>query len=376
MLTITDILRDHAGGYLARFGRRIPAAHIRAIGDILACRTGELGGKIVHCLSCGIEQFVHFCCRNRACPGCHGQQIVDWLAARARELLPVPYFHVVFTLPLELRDLTRRHRRIALTVLMQTAAAALQKLALDPRFCGGRIGILAVLHTWTRALLWHPHVHCLVPAVAIKADGTWHRTDPNFLVHVKALSKLFRGKFLDELKRKLPGVSLPTGLYRHEWVSFCRSCGEGPGNVLAYVGRYVFGGPLQGRRILGMENGRYILEYRDGDTGRLQTVRLTPHELIRRFLQHTPERGFHRMRYYGFWARSNRAILRTLQLQLGPGLGDAVQRLISVAEARKEAPLCCPHCGSTQVAVLTIWRRGASIPAIRGPPPAPIRRPA
>lgn len=375
MLTITDILRRHGDGYLERFWRGIPAAHVRAIRDILSCRTDELGGKIIDCLACGARQFVHYCCRNRACPRCHGQETVDWLAGRARELLPVRYFHVVFTLPSELRELTRRHRRVALALLMQTAAEALQVLAMDPRFCGGRIGILAVLHTWTRALLWHAHVHCLVPAVTIEEDGTWRRTNPEFLVHVKALSRLFRGKFLAALRRELPDVALPSGYRRHDWVTFCRPCGEGPKNVLAYVARYVFGGPMRGRRILGMEDGRYILEYRDTDSGRLQTVHLTPHELIRRFLQHTPERGFHRMRYYGFWARSKHPVLRTLQLQLGPGLADAVQDLIRAAEARKDARDCCPLCGSALLIVRTAWRRGASIPCIRAPPDVSVSLP-
>ena len=368
MLTITDVLRRHADGYLKRFGQSIPAAHVRAIADILACRTGELGGKILHCPDCGNRQFVHYCCRNRACPACHGQETVEWLAGRALELLPVRYFHLVFTLPSELRELTRRHRRIALALLMQTASEALQELASDPRFCAGRLGILAVLHTWTRALLWHPHVHFLVPAVAIAEDGTWHRTDPTFLVHVKALSRLFRGKFLDALDHALPAAALPHGLRRHDWVVFCRPCGEGPKNVLAYVARYVFGGPMRGKRILGMEAGRYILQYRDADSGQLRTVRLTPHELIRRFLQHTPQRAFHRMRYYGFWARSKRPVLRTLQLRLGPGLMDAVQRLVSVAEDRREAAVCCPRCGGTQVVLLTTWRRGGFVPCIRAPP--------
>ena len=298
------------------------------------------------------------------------------LAGRARELLPVRYFHVVFTLPSELRELTRLHRRIALALLMQTAAEALQELAMDPRFCGGRIAVLAVLHTWTRALLWYAHVHCLVPAVAIEEDGTWRRTNPEFLVHVKALSRLFRGKFLAALRRELPDVTLPSGFRRHDWVTFCRPCGEGPKNVLAYVARYVFGGPMRGRRILGMEDGRYILEYRDTDSGRFQTVRLAPHELIRRFLQHTPERGFHRMRYYGFWAHSKHPVLRTLQLQLGPGLADAVQDLIRVAEDRKDARDCCPLCGSALLIVRTAWRRGASIPCIRAPPDVPVPLPA
>ncbi len=368
MLEFSDILRRHGADYLTRFGERIPAAHLKAMADILACRTGELGGKLIECQDCERQQYIHYCCRNRACPTCHGRETADWVAARAKELLPVRYFHLVFTLPAELRDVTRRHRREALAVLMRTAARALQELALDPRFSGGQIGVLAVLHTWTRAWIWHPHVHCLVPAVAVREGGRWHRTDPELLVHVRPLSELFRGKFLDTLGRALPGVTLPSGLRRHNWVTYCRPCGEGPGNVLSYLARYVYGGPMRGRRILDLEDGRYTLEYRDGKTGRLQSVRLTPHELIRRFLQHTPEHDFHRMRYYGLWTRSKRPVLRALQLQLGPGLAELVERLTHAAEECREAPLHCPLCGSTKLVVLTAWRRGWALPRIRAPP--------
>jgi len=287
-------------------------------------------------------------------------------------VLPVRYFHVVFTLPSQLRDLTRRNRYAALTVMMQTSAEALQELAADLRFSGGSIGILSVLHTWTRALLWHPHVHCLVPAVAVRPDSTWERTNPEFLVHVKALSKLFRGKFLDALQRALPDTPLPPGLYRHDWVSFCRPCGEGPQNVLSYVARYVYGGPMRGKRIIGMENGRYILQFRDAETARFRIVRLTPFELIRRFLQHTPVRGFHRMRYYGFWARSNRSVLRGLQLQMGPGLGEAARELAKFAEACAQTALYCPHCGSTMLVHVTAWRRTFTGIASRAPPSIPV----
>ena len=288
MPTIVDILRDHAADYGARFDSPVPEAHRKAIRDIVSCRTGDLGGRVLECPECRTRRFVCHCCRNRACPSCHGQETVDWLVARAGELLPVPYFHVVFTLPASLREITRRHADVALPLLMRTSAGALRDLARNERFSDGEIGVLAVLHTWTRSLLWHPHAHCLVPAVAVRANGSWHRTSPSFLVHVRALSKLFRGRFLRRLARALPGIDLEEASRARKWVAFCRPCGEGPQNALAYLARYVFGGPMTGRRILPMRKGRHGLEYTDSKTRRRRTVRLEPHELVRRFLQHTP----------------------------------------------------------------------------------------
>jgi hypothetical protein len=368
MQTMTDILRVHGPAYLAEFGTRIPPAHERTVSDILCCRTGQLGGRLLHCRGCGGEFFINFSCRNRLCPDCHGAETVDWLGARARELVPARFFHVVFTLPSELRDITRNHRRTALTVLMRTSAQALMELADDERFCGGRIGVLSVLHTWTRALLWHPHVHCLVPAVAVAGDGSWHRNPHPFLVPVRALSKLFRGKFLSALSRALPRETIPPGARSRDWVTFCRLCAEGPQNALAYVGRYVFGGPMRGRRILSMRNGLYALQYRDGAGGNLQTVRLDAFELIRRFLQHTPPRGFHRMRYYGFWALSCRPTLHALQLRMGPGLAEAALEFAVLADRRRETPLRCPDCGCADLVTVLTWRPAGRGGVSRAPP--------
>jgi len=371
MLTVADIFRRHAGAYLARFAESILPSHVQAIGDIVGCRTEAMGGKLVACDDCGHFRLVYHSCRNRACPGCHGKETARWLSARAGELLPVMYHHVVFTLPWQLRRLMRTHQRVLLAAVMQAAAESLQVLAADPRYAGGKLGILAVLHTWSRALLWHPHVHCLVPGIAVLPDRTWRRIDTRFLVPVQALSPIFRAKFAELARKAVPGIELPDAIWDVDWNIRSRPCFEGPGNVLRYLARYVFRGPMSNRRILGMADGRYLIQYRDSETRRLRTLRLDPEEFLRRYLQHTLPRGFHKIRYFGLWARSNRQLLRTLQLQLAPGLlelAEAVADLAATAQAHTAAQ-ACPQCGSSRCHTLYRWRPNEP-PALdcRGPP--------
>lgn len=168
---VAAVVRQFGPAYVARFGATMPAGHRRALDDLAACRTAAMGGHVTPCDTCGHEHFVYHACRHRSCPSCHGVSTPAWLTARETELLPVPYFHVVFTLPAELRVIVRTHQRVLLPVLMQAAAAALPALATDSHYLGGTIGMLAVLHTWTRTLVYHPHVHCLVPGGALGDDG-------------------------------------------------------------------------------------------------------------------------------------------------------------------------------------------------------------
>jgi len=350
VLSVADIFRSHAAAYLARFGARVPPSHRRAIADIVACRTEAMGGVLLACDDCGRHRTVLHSCRNRACPQCHAQQTVRWVAARAAELLPVTFHHVIFTVPWQLRQVARRHQRAVLGALMRAAAESLQTLAGDPRFGGGRLAVLAVLHTWSATLLWHPHVHCLVPGLVVRADRTWRRTHRGFLVPVGALSRIVAAKFARLVRRELPDVRLPEALFDRPWNVYTRPCFEGPANVLRYLAQYVFRGPMDNRRILGIDHGRYVLQYRDNDTRRLDTVRLEPHEFMRRYLQHTLPRGLHRVRYFGWWGPSCRPTLRGLQLQLGSGLAELTETLAVQARQQQAAAAaaCCPYCGSNR----------------------------
>jgi hypothetical protein len=196
MIEIADVFRRFAAGYVSIHGASMLASHRRAIEDILDCRTAALGGQVWRCDTCNTEMFSYHSCGNRSCPKCHTAQTREWLEHRQAELLPVPYFHITVTVPAELREVLRANQRDGYGVLMQASAAAIIELARDPRYVGGTVAVLAVLHTWTQQLNLHPHVHCLVSGGGISEDATtWHPARRRFLLPIKALAKLVRGKF-------------------------------------------------------------------------------------------------------------------------------------------------------------------------------------
>jgi hypothetical protein len=215
MLTaIADIVRRHGPAYLSRYGGNMPPSHSRALMAIARCGTPSMGGHLLECNECGRRGFVYHSCRNRACPRCHSRQTAAWADARSGELLPVRYHHMVLTLPAELREPSRRHQKPFLGELMGAAADAAQALALDPRFAEGRIAVMAVLHTHTRTLVWHPHVHLLIPGVAVRMDGAVLRASDRFLLPVRRLSTIFRAKFAARIRRKMPDFGFPGAAWR------------------------------------------------------------------------------------------------------------------------------------------------------------------
>ena len=204
MLEVADVFRRYGDAYAQTYGASLLPSHRRALHDIRHCRTAVFGGHVLDCDRCGQRQYSYHSCKNRHCPKCQGDETEVWLNERRQELLAVPYFHVVFTLPRELHAIVRRHQRKLYGLLMQAAAQSLLKLAADPRYVGGRLGILAVLHTWTTTLTYHPHVHCLVPGGGVSKDGRWVAARRDYLVPVKALAVIFRGMFLEMLRKAWP----------------------------------------------------------------------------------------------------------------------------------------------------------------------------
>ena len=349
MPQVADIFRLHGARYLERFGESILPSHRRALRDLCTCRTAALGGQLYVCDHCGREHYVYHSCRNRACPTCHGKDTEAWLTARRQELLPAPYFHLVFTLPDTLRELVRRHQKAVYPILMKAAARALMKLAADPHYVGGRVGVLAVLHTWSRTLAYHPHVHCLVPGGGLTADGQWRPAREGYLVPVRALSPIFRGMFLDLLAKALPKVAIPDTVRRHPWVVYCKPAVQGAENVLTYLGRYVHRIAITNRRIVRVEAGQVTFRYQNAKDRQWRTMTLTAEEFIRRFLQHVLPKGVHKVRYYGLWAPSNRGRLQRLgqtlslrQAEPHPPAGGDVHIHSSCQEDR--AARRCPAC--------------------------------
>jgi hypothetical protein len=256
MPELADIFRRYGAAYLQQFDHTLLPSHRRAIEDILDCRTEARGGHVYVCDHCGRSQYAYHSCRNRSCPKCHQQQTEAWLQARRAELLPVAYFHVVFTVPQELRRCLRGHQKTLYGILMQAAAGSLIKLAADPHYVGGLIGVLATLQTWTRTLAYHPHVHCLVPAGGVCADRrTWLDARATYLVPERALSRIFRGLFSELVARRAPQLRLPDAIWHTDWVVYCKPTIQGTQRVLDYLGRYVHRVAITNRRIVSIDDG-------------------------------------------------------------------------------------------------------------------------
>ncbi|HUB50364.1 MAG TPA: IS91 family transposase [Acetobacteraceae bacterium] len=355
MIEVADVFRRFAADYLSAHGASMLPSHRRAIEDILNCRTAALGGQVWRCETCNTEVFSYHSCRNRSCPKCHTAQTQEWLEHRQAEMLPVPYFHITVTVPAELREVLRANQRDGYGVLMQATATAIIELARDPRYVGGTVAVLAVLHTWTQQLNLHPHVHCLVSGGGISADATaWHPARRKFLLPIKALAKLVRGKFHALLRRKCPDLAIPEAIWRRPWILHVTAWGNGEQAVPDYLARYVFRIALTNARIVALDDETVTIQYKNRNTGRARTCRLSGEEFMRRFLQHVLPRGFHKVRYFGLWhpaQRHNAARVRQmLQLHAPPKL-DPLQdpsipppEPIDAEPVPPTEPMFCPHC--------------------------------
>ena len=226
MVEIADIFRQYGPAYRAKYGERMPPSHLKAMAAIEACRTETLGGHVYCCPECDETLYSYHSCRNRHCPKCQNDAAQEWLERQQDFLLPVPYFMVTFTLPAPLKALARSHQKLIYNLLFRTSAAALQQLTQDPRFVGGKIGMVGILQTWTRDLRYHPHLHYLVPGGGLSSDGeTWLPSGQNFFVHTQPLSLLFRAKFRDALKQTDLFAQVPSETWTHSWVVDCRPVG-------------------------------------------------------------------------------------------------------------------------------------------------------
>jgi hypothetical protein len=389
---VADVLRAHAAEYLAARGARASFTERRALRQLTACRTAALGGHAWACEACGEVQVAYNSCRNRHCPTCGGPARARWLNRLRQDLLPVPYFHLVFTLPHELSTLALVNRRALYGLLFRSAWQALRQLAADPQHLGAAVGAVMVLHTWGQNLEHHPHVHCVVPGGGLSAQGTqWVASSPKFFLPVVALSRLFRGKFLTGLKRlhrrgklKLDHKLAPLADAQHfaewlapwylkDWVVYCQppvDPRQGPDAVLKYLARYVAGAAIGDARLLAHEAGQVafrVKEYRQGR--RRKTLTLAGVEFTRRFLLHVLPRALMRVRYYGLLANTQRGMLlpRCREL-LGALPGELVstpppiQALARDAEAEAASVSPAPHCPACKlgrlVLIETIPRRG------------------
>lgn len=352
---IAEIFRRHGPDYRARFGSRMPQRHLRAMNDIENCRTAAHGGRAFFCPNCTETHFCYRSCKNRHCPTCQGDDASDWLERQQALLLPVPHFLVTFTVPEELRALIRSNQKELLNVLFRSSSGALQRLARDPRFLGGEIGAVGVLHTWTRDLLYHPHVHYLVPAGAL-GNGTWKNPrNAGFLVPVRALSIIFRARFRDALKKTSLFASVPANVWTKPWVVHSKPVGNGE-HALTYLARYVFRVAISDDRIVSDNDGLITFRYKDAKTHEQRLCTLPAQEFLRRFLQHVLPRGFIKVRYYGLFAPSKRKLLQTARAILGRRSAVAANAARSDGPGRR-APDVCPSCHGPMILVAIFRRR-------------------
>jgi hypothetical protein len=379
-IELADVVRRFAPQYTSQYGPTMMPSHKRALSDIAACCTRELGGRLYRCDDCHDTFWRYHCCRNRACPKCHGSQTRQWLEQRQAELLPCDYFHAVVTVPPELHGVFRRHQKLLYGLLMQVAAEAIKELCANRRHLGALPGILSVLHTWNGRLGYHPHVHMLITGGGITPDGQhWNPAHGEFLVPVAVLSRKIAAKFRDALKAKAPALfaRIPANVWRREWVSFVKHYGHGNDAVLNYLSRYVFRTAISNARILGMDQTHVTFRFKDRHTGTWRTERLPGVEFLRRFLQHVLPRGFHKVRYYGLWHPSKRTesarawvqlMLETSAETTKPlkladllhALGQLAQRTDRLSpDPQDDEADCprCPHCGSVHTRLLGEYPR-------------------
>ena len=364
---IADIFRSCGPEYRDRYGQAMPPSHGRTLQDITHCRTEAMGGHLFQCNHCDHLRYSYHSCKNRSCPTCHESDRKIWLEKRRQERLPVPYYHAVFTVPRALHEIIRSHQKIFYAVLMEAAALALMKLASDPRYVGGKIGMLSVLHTWTRALVYHPHVHCLIPAGGLSHDQRyWIYARKNYLVPVRALSDVFRATFISLARRKLPQTVFPESIWKTRWVVYCQSSTHTADETLTYLSRYIHQTSITNSRILAAEDGKVTFRYKDSRESQWKTMTLEATEFIRRFLQHVLPRGFHKVRYYGLLSPRHRCFLEQIRQELTntPTVEDEPSPLND--DSKTEIPattFLCPLCHKGYlIPIVTLPRRWRAPP--------------
>ena len=390
-LEVADIFRDHGAAWRNANAGHLSLGQLQVMSAIERCRTAALGGHIAACERCEHTQVAYNSCRNRHCPKCQGAAAKAWLAERQADLLPVPYYHVVFTLPAPIAALAWQNKAVVYDLLFKTAAETLLTIAADPKHLGARIGITAVLHTWGSAMTHHPHLHIIVPGGGISPDGErWIACRPGFFLPVRVLSRLFRRLFLEKLTAARDAGQLQffgehasladrdafaaflARLRKVEWVVYAKKPFAGPEAVLAYLARYTHRVAISNSRLLTFDDTGVTFrwkDYRADGRARYKTMTLTTPEFIRRFLLHVLPPGFHRIRHYGLFASGQRraaiAQARTLLDAARPPASAAVRYGIdSEAEVEESATTAspvhrCPCCGGRMIVVETFERGSA-----------------
>jgi Putative transposase/Transposase zinc-binding domain len=379
-LEVADIFRDHGAAWRQANAGHVSLDQMKVMSAIERCRTAALGGHVARCEDCSHTVIVYNSCRNRHCPKCQGAAAQQWLAEREADLLPVGYFHVVFTLPAAVADIAYQNKAAIYDILFTASAETMIAIAADPKHLGARIGITAVLHTWGSAMTHHPHVHMIVPGGGIAADGSrWVSCRPNFFLPVQVLSRLFRGLVLAKLRSAHQAGRLKFfGDHAHlddarafkaylaplrniAWVVYAKRPFGGPQAVLAYLSRYTHRVAIANSRLIAFDNNSVSFKYKDyriEGPDRYKVMTLATNEFIRRFLIHVLPKGFHRIRHYGLLASGNRAanIAQARKLLAVPSRLKEPEIAQAGADKARVLPRPCPCCGGRMMIIETFAR--------------------
>jgi hypothetical protein len=355
MVEVADIFRLHGPDYREKFGDRMLPSHRRAMQDIETCRTESRGGQVYFCNQCQQQRYSYHSCKNRHCPKCQNEQANEWLREQEALLLPTHHFLVTFTLPAELRPLARSHQKTIYNLLFRASSQALQQLAQDPRFVGARLGMVGVLHTWTRQLLYHPHVHYIVTGGGLTDDCHWRAARKDFLVPVKALSPIFRAKFRDQLKKSELFAAVAPRIWRKDWVVHSEAVGSGQ-QAFQYLAPYIFRVALSNNRLRNLHDGQVTFAYKESATDQLKHCTVTAEEFIRRFLQHVLPPRFIKVRYYGLLSPAHRQLLLKARQLLSATTSKLKTQSVKTSDSL--ALLSCPHCGGPLTLLRPLAPRG------------------
>jgi putative transposase/transposase-like zinc-binding protein len=381
-LEVADIFRGHGPAWREANADHISRDQMKVMSAIERCRTMALGGHVARCEGCAHTVIAYNSCRNRHCPKCQGAAAREWLAERQAELLPVPYYHVVFTLPAPLRDIAYQNKAVIYDLLFKASVETVLTIAADPKHLGVRIGITAVLHTWGSTLIHHPHIHMIVPGGGISLDGRrWVSCRPRFLLPVPVFSKLFRGLMLHKLvaahkagqleffgrrtalaERKAFAAYLGP-LRKIKWHVYCKPPFGGPEAVLTYLSRYTHRVAISNRRLIACDHRGVTFKYKDyraDGPASYKVMTLATHEFIRRFLMHVLPKGLHRIRHYGLFANGNRAtnIARARELlAVPPRFIEPETDAPSEPDQPLTLPTPCPCCGGRMI-IIEVFERG------------------
>ena len=356
---LADVLQTHWPA--VQHSGRYNSWQLRTMDAVRRCRTASLGGHIDGCSSCGLLRISYNSCRNRHCPKCQGKQREEWIQARDAELLPVPYFHVVFTLPDTLNQLCMHKPAVLYNLLFKTAWCVINTFGHDPKWLGAQAGMISILHTWGQTLTLHPHLHCIVPGGGLTKAGNWKtaKSDGKYLFNVKAISKTFRGRYIAALKEQLPDEITPAllnALYKHNWVVYAKRPFTGPLSVVEYLGRYTHKIAISNHRIKQVDDQQVTFSYKDYKHGSVKKqMTLDAGEFIRRYALHILPKGLVRIRHYGILSSTSKLKAAVLiKAQLPPA-----KTLVIIKRVLQDYnPLQCPCCKQDTMHRLIGFERG------------------